>query len=202
MQHSAGQRGFTLLEVLVVLIIVSMVSGIVFQAFEITLRLNRRFGLEQANSQQGAMLADWFRQSIRGLQPDYTEGKSIFKGGEKRISGLSTNTLAADYGVPAALVWELAFDPDRGETSLRYGTGDNSAPLISWPGTAGRFVYFDAKGEAHDSWPPPLGMWPQLPAAIRLEAARGSEPYVIVATPLGPARRPARPKDFFFEGGK
>lgn len=191
LQLRAGEHGFTLLEILVVLVISAMVSGILFQAYDLTLRLNRQFGIEFVASQQGVMLADWFRQGMEGLQPDYPEGARKFKGEAKKLSGLSTSALTTDFGVPASITWELTFDTASGETALRGGA--EGAPLFSWPGTTGRFVYLDAKGEAHDSWPPPLGQWPQLPAAIRLEAGRNGAPYVIVATPMGPSMPRARP---------
>ena len=193
MRNHAADHGFTLLETLVVLAIAGMVSGILFQAYDVTLRLDRQFGVEYVASQQGVMLADWFRQGLEGLQPDYPEGPRKFKGEAKKLSGLSTSTLASEFGVPAALTWELNYDSARGETALRAGA--EGAPLFSWQGTTGRFVYLDAKGEAHDSWPPPLGQWPQLPSSIRLEAARNGAPYVIVATPMGPATVRARPID-------
>jgi len=190
----AEEHGFTLLEVLVVLVISGMVSGILFQAYDLTLRLNRQFGVEYVASQQGVMLADWFRQGLEGLQPDYPEGAHKFKGEPKKFSGLSTSTLTAEFGVPAPITWELTYDAAGGETSLRGAI--EGAPLFSWPGTMGRFVYLDTKGEAHDTWPPPLGLWPQLPAAIRLEAGRNGAPYVIVATPMGPSRPRLRAFDF------
>jgi prepilin-type N-terminal cleavage/methylation domain-containing protein len=189
----AAEHGFTLLETLVVLAIAAMVSGILFQAYDVTLRLDRQFGVEYVASQQGVMLSDWFRQGLQGLQPDYPEGSRRFKGDAKKLSGLSTSALTSEFGVPATLAWELRYDSASGETSLVAGA--ESAPLLTWPGTTGRFVYLDAKGEAHETWPPPLGQWPQLPSSIRLEARRNGAPYVIVATPMGPTSARARPID-------
>ena len=189
------QCAFTLVEMLVVLIIVGLVSGILLQAVEQVFRLQRRFGVEVAVSQQGAMLSDWFRQTIEGLFPDYPDGKHKFSGTERRLSGLTTNSLTTEYGVPTVITWELAFDPDSGRTRLLNGTGKDAAPLMSWQGNQGRFVYLDAKGEAHDSWPPRLGDWPQLPAAIRLEGLREGEPLILVAVPMGPKNTLPRLKD-------
>ena len=191
LRRGSAERGFTLLEVLVVLVLAAMISGILFQAYDLTLRLNRQFGVEYFASQQGVMLADWVRQSLQGLQPDYPDGPRKFKGEAKKLSGVTTSTLVADFGVPAAVAGDLTYDSGNDETALR--SGPDGAPLFSWPGTAGRFVYLDAKGEAHDSWPPPLGLWPQLPAVIRLEARRNGALYVIVATPMGPSLPRARP---------
>ncbi|MDO8890549.1 MAG: type II secretion system protein [Sulfurimicrobium sp.] len=181
------QRGFTLLEILVVLVIVSLASGILFQAMGQVAHLQKKFGVELVHAQQGEMLSNWFQQSIEGLLPDYPDGKNKFSGSERRLSGLTTNPLAAENGVPSPLVWELAFDAGTGETRLLYGASKDAAPVISWLGNKGKFTYLDSKGELHESWPPRLGLWPQLPAAIRVETLRDGEPAIIMAVPMGPA---------------
>jgi hypothetical protein len=99
--------------------------------------------------------------------------------------------------VPTPLAWRLAFNPESGETQLLYGANKGAAPIISWQGNRGKFSYLDAKGEYHESWPPPLGSWPQLPAAIRVEALRDGQPTIIFAAPMGPIYPPARIVDFF-----
>lgn len=181
------QRGFTLLEILVVLVIVSLTSGILFQAMGQVAQLQKKFGVELVHTQQGEMLSNWFQQSIEGLLPDYPDGKNKFSGTERRLSGLTTNPLAAENGVPSSLVWEFAFDADTGETRLLYGSGKDAAPVISWQGNKGKFAYLDSKGELHESWPPRLGLWPQLPSAIRVETLRDGVPAIMMAVPMGPA---------------
>lgn len=179
-------QGFTLVEILVVLVIVSLVSGILFQAMGQVAHLQKKFGVELVHAQQGEMLSNWFQQSIEGLLPDYPDGKNKFSGAERRLSGLTTSPLASENGVPSPLVWELAFDADTGETRLLYGADKGAVPVISWPGNKGKFTYLDSKGELHESWPPRLGLWPQLPAAIRVETLRDGEPAIMMAVPMGP----------------
>ena len=181
---------------MVVLVIVGMVSGILMQALERVFDLQQRFGVEIVRSQQEAMLADWFRQSIEGLLPDYPDGKSKFKGSERELAGLTANPVSADYGSPAPLVWKIAFDAESGQTQLRYGDASGT-PILSWRGSRAKFVYLDAKGDRHDAWPPALGLWPQLPAAIRVEALHDAAPVVLVAVPMGPIAPPPRVRDVF-----
>ena len=194
---AARQKAFTLVEVLVVLLIVSLVSGILFQALEQVFRLQLRFGDELSYTQQDAMSEDWFRQGIEGLLPDYPNGANIFKGTERKLSGLSTNTLSVDYGAPLPLILEISADPESGAMRLLNGEGKDAAPILTWPGTTGRFRYVDQKGEAHESWPPPLGLWPQIPSAIWLEADLGGKPSILVAVPMGPVSPMPRASDFF-----
>ena len=96
----SGQTGFTLVEVLVVAIIVGLTSGILFEALQQAYRLQQRFGTELFAVQQGQMAADWYRQTVQGLYPDYADGRDIFRGQEKEFSGLSGNPLGEDYGAP------------------------------------------------------------------------------------------------------
>jgi type II secretory pathway pseudopilin PulG len=180
------QAGITLIEMLVVLLIVGMTTTLLFQMLSQTFRMQRYAGIQITDSRQGAMEADWFRQVVNGLQPDYTGAKDVFKGGARKLSGLSNNPLTTNYGAPVAVALELAYDRDNDLTRLYYGHEKDGTLLIFWPHDVGRFLYVDATGEIHDAWPPPTGLWPQLPQAIRLEFTQEQGPQVIVAAPRGP----------------
>lgn len=203
-------RGFTLVEILVVLVITSLVVGLLFQGMGQVMQLQSRAGEMIARSQQGAMIEDWFRQSLQGIQPDYDDGGDKFAGSERRMSGLTTNALAADYGTMAPFIWKIAYDSQRGVSELIYDEGRGGMPILAWQGDSGHFVYIDAEGESHDAWPPPMGQkWPQLPAVIRFETVEnavfstvnGAVPgWIIVAVPRGPQQPPVRVKDIL--GGK
>ena len=177
-----------------VLMLATLASGILFQALGQTFRLQHRFGVELFESQQGYMAMDWFRRSVEGLLPDYPDGKDKFTGTAKRFSGLTTNSLSGDYGVPSGFSWELVFDPTSGSTRLVYNDGKQAVPILSSPGNVGRFVYVDARGGTHETWPPPLGQWPQLPQALRLEGWHERQP-VLTMVPMGPAEPPPRIRD-------
>lgn len=189
--------GFTLVEVLVVLVIVGMISTIFFQAFDRVYRLQNRFGVELYNAQQGAMSIDWFRQTVQGLISDYGDGANKFSGGAHEFSGLSTNPLSEEYGSATGIKWEISFDPQTGKTQLTYADAKGESTIAVWQGGAAKFTYLDDKLEPHETWPSELGMWPQLPKLIRLEAMATGEPLVIMATPLGSPVPMPRPQDFF-----
>jgi prepilin-type N-terminal cleavage/methylation domain-containing protein len=180
------QAAFTLIEMLVVLLIVGMTTTLLFQMLSQTFRMQRYAGIQITDSRQGAMEADWFRQVVNGLQPDYTGAKDVFKGGARKLSGLSNNPLTATYGAPVAVALELAYDRENDLTRLYYGHETDGTLLMAWPHDVGRFMYVDATGDIHDAWPPPMGLWPQLPQAIRLEFTQELGPQVIVAVPRGP----------------
>jgi prepilin-type N-terminal cleavage/methylation domain-containing protein len=193
----ANLRAFTLIEMLIVLLVFGLTTTLLFQMLSQTVRMQRTAGIEIADSQQGAMQSDWLRQLINGLQPDYQNGKNVFKGTGRLVAGLSNNPLTVDYGAPIPFTLELAYDRDNDLTRLFYGGTADGAVLMYWPHDIGRFVYVDAAGDIHDSWPPPLNLWPQLPQAVRLEFEQDSIPHVIVATPDGPLEPPPRVRDPF-----
>ncbi len=196
----AQQAGFTLVEVLVVLILVAMISSVLFQALERAYRLQERFGTELFKVQQGQMAADWYRQTVQGLYPDQPDGKNIFRGQDREFSGLSSNPLGDDYGAPTPITWKLRSNQANGATELVYIEAMRETPVLSWRGKQARFVYLDQQRAPHDGWPPPLGLFTQLPRQIQLEANDGGESIVIVASPMGPTEPLLRSQDFF--GGK
>lgn len=179
-------RGFSILEMLVVLMIVGMISSILFQALDQIYKLQGRFGLQLAQSQQGAMYTDWFRQVVQGMQPDFPDGAEKFQGRETEFTGVTTSALSARYGAPVAVNLSLQYDRSENVTMLLYSTGENKMKLFSWTGKkVGHFSYVDSKGEAHDTWPPPFGIWPQLPNTILLQLQKDGEPQLIAAVPRG-----------------
>lgn len=186
MKTRIRHAGFTLVEILVVLVIVGLISSILLQALNQVYKLQSRFGLQLAQGQQGAMYTDWFRQTIQGIQTDYPDGKNKFKADEKSIEGLTTNPLSADYGAPTAITLRLEYDAAADQTTLKYTAHDRKMDLFSWSGkNNGRFIFIDQAGERHDSWPPVLGQWPQLPSVVLLQMQQDSVPHIIAATPRG-----------------
>lgn len=190
-------RGFTLVEILVVLIITGFIVAILLQSLHQVFRLQTQFGSEIFHTQNGAMYADWFRQSINGLMPDHDKGAQKFRGERRQMHGLTLSPLDRENGTLAAFVWRLEFDARSGLTSLYYGdTGEKeTSQILTWSSNSGRFIYIDAENAAHDNWPPFLGNWPQLPNAIYLESGKGEQLRLIVATPKGAVIPPLRRKD-------
>lgn len=191
------QTGFTLIEMLVVLIITAMVSGIIFQALESAYRLQDRFATELFKSEHGEMAKDWYRQSVQGLLTDYPDGKNIFRGKSSEFSGLSSNPLSASYGVPTAITWRIKHDKTKDTDELVYIEGARKTTLIHLNGSHAHFVYFDEKLSPNDSWPPPLGLPNQIPKQIQLQDKDTDEAIDIVAVPMGPRISPMHPQNIF-----
>ena len=183
------------MEMLVVLLIVGMVSGLLFEGAAQLMGMQARLEGQLTRLRGDALHADWLRQLVQGLQPDYAEGKQIFRGSPRGFSGLTTNPLSAGYGALQPFLVTLTHDAANNSMLLGYGSGSNASVVLSWPGGRGSLRYLDDRGEAHEDWPPPLGRWPQLPKAITLEGERDGAPWLIAAAPFGPTWPIPRPSD-------
>lgn len=191
------QNGFTLIEMLVVLIIAALISGILFQALERAYRLQARFGTELFRVQQGQMAVGWYRQTLQGLYPDQPDGRHVFRGTDHEISGLSNNPLGDNYGAPTPVGWRIRNNRQQGATELIYTEQNQETVVLSWRGEEGRFVYIDEKFNSHESWPPPLGQFPQLPSQIQLQTPNTDDPVNLVSSVRGPTTPLPRLTDLF-----
>lgn len=189
------ERGFTLMEMLVVMLLTAMITAVLFQGLQQVIGLQKRFGAELYDTQQGAMIRQWFRRVINGLLPDYPNGRHLFRGEAKSMTGLTLTSLMDEPGQLLPFTWRIRFDPLQEQSQLTYGKNSSSQVILSWPGRSGHFSYYDQQGNAHDTWPPPFGDWPQIPAVIELHYESDGLQQVIVAAPqtLGPL--PLRLKD-------
>lgn len=181
-QHVAGERGLTLLEMLVTLVIVALVATILGQALAQLARVERLLESGQLRSATDSLRAEWVRDALAGLLPGGNE-RELVRGSEREIEGLSSAVPQIPAPGVARLHLRLVTDVGLNQTRLemlREGkqAGD-AVVLLRWPGPGGRFRYLDAQARWHDQWPlpaasaPGLQAEPTLPKAIALET--GSE---------------------------
>jgi prepilin-type N-terminal cleavage/methylation domain-containing protein len=192
----AAASGFTILEVLVVLIIVGMVAGSLFAALSRLNDVRGRLSPFLATSEREGLLNSWFRTAINDIVPDKLQGPDAFVGTAKSFSGLTLAPLAGDPGGPTPFKWELVYDAQHDLTELRY-TGFDQKPieLRRWQGSKPQFSYLGTDQAWHDSWPPGLQKVKQLPLAIRLYAV--DQEIVIAAAIRGEKDPPPDPVRLF-----
>jgi prepilin-type N-terminal cleavage/methylation domain-containing protein len=180
--------GFTLIEILVVLVIVSMIAAILFSSYQRILDIRIRLAAFLDGTDAPTLVAGWFRGSVEGLLPDQKDGADVFAGTPRRLIGLSVAPIDGTPGVPTRIAWEVVFDPASGRTALTYRDG-TAAPLTvaSWPGDRGGLRYCGPRLACTDSWPPPTGTGDeaasQLPALVILDAVRGIDDWPVAAAP-------------------
>ena len=190
-------QGFTLVEVIVVLVIVALISGTVLAAFERVLDVRLRLAAFLDGTDTPNLIAGWFRESVAGLIPDVPQGSGEFKGTARRFSGLTLAPLNGMSGVPTPVVWQLEFKDDTGRTYLTYqAAADPRMTIASWPDDRGDIQYCTADLNCYDTWPPPRRRVAQVPTLIRLDIVKGAAPWAILASPQNdrePAVLPAPP---------
>ena len=193
-------RGFTLLEMLVVLLIAGMALALTSQALSQYKRAYERVSASTQGGREYRMAERWFRESVSGLHPvgnprqtgtiqmqnvvASPEDALAFRGDERGFSGLTLLPVLAGQGIPTLQKWGIT--PNRlGNDAL---TLDEEGKALTLPfPDSGQLTlhYLDAKGNPHAQWPPAQqGTWPQLPAAIML--ALGGSGAVIMAPVTGP----------------
>jgi prepilin-type N-terminal cleavage/methylation domain-containing protein len=192
------QAGFTLVEVLVTLVLLSMVGAIVFGSLGQVLdaRARLRPYLDQAG--ETALVAAWFRQTVQGLLADYDTGQDKFSATESGFAGLTASPLMGPPGTPTGFAWVLKYDAGRDISILEYTEKQSkSIPIARWPGKLGSLSYFGQDHEWRRQWPPPdlnQSERPQLPQLIRLGGVpREVLPMIIAAPRAAPASRPLPP---------
>jgi general secretion pathway protein J len=172
-------KAFTLLEMLVVLMIISLISIVLLQGFTFILHLRDKFLTQLDILQKGALQEYWFRSTTTSLIADYKNGLHLFKGDKTKFEGLTTASLTNDAGVPVPFSWQLVekaqtislqyhYYPDypKADTEMAYWD------IMQWQGDMGTFQYMDKTGDWHSVWPPdfldldPFELKPQLPNAI------------------------------------
>lgn len=171
-------RGFTLVEVLVVLVIASLVSVLLFQMLGQTLRIRGRFAEQLSESQTGRMRADWLRHALQSLQTEPATSAGRFQGRADALSGPSAAPIGG--GAPAVRPIRLEWQPRDGGWVLAYE--DERGRWLLWEAAAAErpgFAYLDEQGQSHAQWPPPgtpppAGLAPAgLPPAAGPAAASG-----------------------------
>jgi prepilin-type N-terminal cleavage/methylation domain-containing protein len=193
---AARSRGFTVLEVMVVLIIVGMVAVSLFQALERLNDVRGRLSPFLSASDREGLVNSYFRNAVNQIVADKKLAKNVFAGNPVGFSGLTLTPLAGDPGGPGPFRWDLVYDAGQDRTTLRY-TGFDQKPLDlrGWRGNKVTFAYLSPDLTWLDSWPPPLGKSKQLPLAIRLYAA--DDGIVIAAAIRGEKEPPPDPLSLF-----
>lgn len=182
--HRTASAGFTLLETLVMLLLVSFAVTLMFEMLG-TYRIARERAAAYAGTvDRQALFEAWLRDVIRGLHPTATQGLA---GTPTAFRALTLNGLRQPPGAPVDAQWDLV--PGQNEWTVRYteaGTLLWELPLRAT--REARFVYFDTDGKSHDAWPPATGLHPALPRSIALvrEDDSGSTSRTLVASVLGP----------------
>lgn len=187
--------GFTLLEMLVVLLISSLISMLLMQGLTLVLHLRSQFINQIDDLQRGAVQEYWFRSSSAALFPDADNAEYVFNGDKDKFYGLTLAAINADVGQPLPFKWELT--REYAMSKLYYYPNLMTKPtekwlIMHWASEIGAFQYLDADGKWHNSWQQSEFGYrqPQLPQAILFTAQRRQQPIQWLVNVIGVKDQP------------
>ena len=163
MTRSLARRvsGFTLIEMLVVLMIAGMALALAYQSLSQWRLASERLTATSGALREQRLAQAWFEDSIRGMTP---VAERPFEGS---ADAFSATTLAASYGppgVPTVIGWSIERTGTAASLVLVEAGHRLALPLAE--GTSAAFVYIDRDGASHDRWPPATGVADDLPASV------------------------------------
>ncbi len=148
--------GFTLLEMLVVLLLVALLSSLLMQGFIYLSGVHQAVERRQERDQRDALLSGWLRDSIGGLVNgvDGSEStKIVFTGDSSGFSGIGLVSLSGRYqGLPVQTFWQIERSSDSTRLVYResplYGGVEESYVIREWsnPSLDARWVYWSDGG--------------------------------------------------------
>ncbi|MBM3535201.1 MAG: prepilin-type N-terminal cleavage/methylation domain-containing protein [Alphaproteobacteria bacterium] len=192
-----GEGGFTLIEMLVVLVLTALLVTVVFEGLARIADLRVRLARHLDGALDEIMVGSWFRSSVAALQPDLADAPDAFRGSASEMSGLTLKPIDLPAGGATPFGWRLSPDAASGATRLFYRGGDGTwREIASWAAASARFLYAGPDGEWRSEWPPPrFGVVPlgqmgshdqaQLPRFVRLEGGSGAGSRSVAASVFG-----------------
>ena len=167
----ASQRGLSLIELLVVLVIVALVSSLLMQGLGFGLSLYERVHSRAEVMRQQVLFRQWFRQVNETLVAKPSSSGVSLEGDSNTFFSTTLNPLLGESGRSQDIRWRIEGD------IVWYEESGVSLFMTSVPGGAA-FAYLHQSGRWSNHWPPKETS-ESLPDAIAL--ARGDERNLIAA---------------------
>jgi general secretion pathway protein J len=167
--RQAAAAGFTVLEMMVVLVILALVTTLAMQGLGYVLGQRERFVAFLQEYQSDVLRRTWFRQTAQGIFPGRSAHGSEFRGETSRWSGLTLKPLSQEAGIPRRVTLDLQRQGERVALLYREQAGP-AWRLAEWPAASQpAFRYLDESGQWYRRWPPRSAKdLPQTPEAIRI----------------------------------
>lgn len=190
------RSGFTLLETLIALVIAALITLVLMDTLAAaTGHANRIEQATRDHTNRTLALIPVMR-ALSGITPDYHDAEHVFVGDATAARGLTVAGTGGDGIGPTA--FELALENRSGRGVMVYREAGETLFEIEVPDGA-RLSYRDAKGVAHEVWPPEDGIDPDpvyyrpIPSAILI---RAGDAVVLAAAPARTIGLTLRVRDF------
>ncbi|WP_395338811.1 type II secretion system protein J [Ningiella sp. W23] len=145
-------HGFTLLEMMVVLVIVSLITVLMMQGFSFVVGLQDRIRNQLVKTQDTELREQWFRLVTRSFQRGRQSDNANFSADAFEMSGLVLQPLNRGTGLPTKVRWRIE---QEGDYSILYYDEAEDEPVVifEWLNAEVEFRYLNSSGELQDEWP-------------------------------------------------
>ncbi len=163
MRRGGRRRGFTLMETLVMLLLVSFSATLAFQMLGAYRIARERSLIQGERLDVRAAVEEWFAETVRGLHP---VGATPLRGDDGGFSGITLNPVFRSPGIATEFAWRLDGDFRAGWT-VAYSEAGQERFTVPLPVVEqAHFIFLDAEGNSHPRWPPASGGQSGLPTAV------------------------------------
>ncbi len=193
-----AQAGFTLLEMIVTLVVVSLIVVVLMQALQQALGLRTRLLRFERETRMATLQEEWFRDSVSAAVVDLPDALGPMQGDAGAFAMVSAAPLRG--AGPVRIGWSLG-DDGHGAQALVYtaGAGDGARAVRVVAGLQdAAFSYLGADGRWRDAWKQEAGKPLPLPRMVRLQAttAAGHLLWLVAIASDGRDPRILRPEQF------
>jgi len=143
-----AQAGYSLIEVLITLVIVSLITGLVFSGIGGAARLSLSLSDASDRLDRATLAAEWFRASVAGAMPAEGPAPPQLIGAAKTLRLTTVTPLHARPGSPRQVTWRIVEQPG-GDVDLVYDSDGVSWTVARTRDREPRFVY---RGAGDEDW--------------------------------------------------
>jgi general secretion pathway protein J len=166
------QRAFTLIEMLVVMVIISLLITVIMQGFGYSLGLYQRVVTAQKNAYSEVLAYNWLRSTL-GVSVAARPRDLGLEGNASEVSTYTYLPLVERAGLKTRISWQLIQDSNT--LRLAYREGNASFDVYRWPVATGHWEYMDEKQQWHRKWPAEKSERVPLPSAVKIQVTTGSD---------------------------
>jgi len=186
-------RGFTLLEMLVVLMITTLLAALLMQGFIYLTSTYNSIERQQNNLVKESLTQGWMRNSIQGLVSGlYGESaKGLkFAGDQTSIEGISLASLVQDQATPVHILWTIKTNDnvrflEYSETPVYQKSSVKTFSITEWPISVPVTFSYYSQDQWTNIFPPKSSVFKQpvktvLPESIKINIGEGEASKVVV----------------------
>ena len=166
-----SQRGFTLVEMLVVLVLVSLLGTLLIQSAGFFLGRLAPVTRIHRDASDAVLVRHWFVSTVQAMVPSRLEARR-FTGDGSSFQGTTLQPLAAESGLPVRARWSIGGD---GASDTVVYAEDGGTPWTVLTSEEGglAFQYADSARRWWERWPVESDARERIPRMVRLVSTSG-----------------------------